>query len=254
MIRLVVGGDSRSYSVRVTSLSASAGRDVLRLVGSVLHDDRVLHHSTSGGRCRLHDCVVDRLRDRLLQRHDDGVSAVVIRVAAAGFILGCGRSISYLSCGRLGRVEGTGMDFFDEVPREPRRVTSDETIIGTHQGSVGVSPGVRLTVRGTIQGSVSVASDAAVVVPGTIQGSVSVSPGAVVEVSGSIQGSVHIDRGGLVRVLPSGSLRGSLYVDGAVDNQGARGGTVAGAGTIDDQPGSRVVQPSVVDGVHIYQW
>ena len=136
----------------------------------------------------------------------------------------------------------------------PKVVHETETLRGTHQGSIHVQRGAVLTISGTHQGSLHLESGAQVVIVGQHQGSLHVAFDAAATIHGSQQGSTHVDQGGEVTVDRSGRLAGSLHNEGVVRNEGARGGTVSGAGLLEDLPGSTIKQPQMRDGMTVYVW
>jgi len=132
-------------------------------------------------------------------------------------------------------------------------VRSSETISGVFIGSVTVRNNSELTIEGAIQGSLSVESGK-VIINGKQQGSVNISAGSYLINNGAIEGSVNIELDAILENLSNSKLAGSLNVSGTLNNYGSRGGTVSGAGTINDLPGSVVKQPTVIHGVSVYTW
>lgn len=148
------------------------------------------------------------------------------------------------------------MDIIDgrEVP--PRRIDGEETIAGTHRGSLIVARGGHLRLAGTQRGTVHVEPCGAAEVLGSLQGTLHVERSAHVQIHGRQQGTVHVKQGGLVEVAATGRLQGTLHVDGRLINGGVRGGTVHGNGSIEDVEGGTVKGADEIwpDGTHVYRW
>jgi hypothetical protein len=135
-------------------------------------------------------------------------------------------------------------------------LSEDTELRGVINNGVVVDAGAVVRVLGTLNGSVSVKSGT-VLNDGTVNGSVHLASGTEVRVAGVLSGSTHIAEGGTAVVLRAGSLRGSLHNDGLLINDGTRGGTVQGSGSIEDRPGASVKQPNYMsaDGVNAtYIW
>lgn len=136
-------------------------------------------------------------------------------------------------------------------------IEGNETLQGTHNGSVCVHSGTLIIARGARHnGSLTVRPAAHLSVLGTHNGSLTVSSSASVDVTGAQNGSTHVDDGGVLRVAAGGRLAGSLTVAGLVKNAGERGGSAAElGGKIVDLPGSSVKDAErSADGTFTYRW
>lgn len=142
--------------------------------------------------------------------------------------------------------------------RDPRVITSDDSLNGAHSGSICVHEGATFQVgrQGRHSGSLSLQPGSTVRIVGQHSGSLHVASDAVAEVLGGQSGSVHVEYGGLVRVHPGGKLAGSLHVAGLIENRGTRGGSVhMDGGEIQDLDSGSVKQPTTTeDGASYYSW
>lgn len=144
-----------------------------------------------------------------------------------------------------------------EVEKPPLVVDGDNTLSGTHNGSVCVHDGTLTIVRGaTHNGSLTVQPSAHVAIHGVHNGSLTIGSSATSEVLGAQNGSVHVDANGALRVAIGGRLAGSLTVTGRIENAGVRGGTVTKiGGEVIDLPGSTIKEPQRgADGANVVRW
>lgn len=118
-------------------------------------------------------------------------------------------------------------------------VSGEETLSGTHYGSVEVREGSTFTVtqRATLYGSISIA------------------PGAKVRVHGSVFGGVTISREGLIEVERTGRVAGTIQNNGTFKNSGTRAGPIFGTGEVFDLDGGVVKPPRIgADGSQNYDF
>lgn len=144
-----------------------------------------------------------------------------------------------------------------ETYAEVTVIDSDGMLTSMHSGSICVHEPARYTIsRGaTNNGSLAFQSGTAGSIDGASNGSLHVAAGAVVEIRGAQNGSTHVAAGGVVRVGPTGSLAGSLHVDGLVENRGTRGGAVYPADAdVRDLDGGTVKRAQMRDGAAYYTW
>ena len=146
------------------------------------------------------------------------------------------------------------MDWIDGVEVEPTDILGDEVIYGIHKGTIRVLPSGQATIKGTLQGTFELLNGSSAIIDGKVQGTVSVAAESRLVVNGIVAGTLHVSQGGYVKVNAGGSLRGTLSLDGTIENAGARGGVVSGNGELIDFPGSFVVTPVIKDGIHYYNW
>lgn len=162
-------------------------------------------------------------------------------------------------------------DFFDGVEVPPLVVTVDGDLPGRHRGSVHVEgasvvlggelqgslwlwAGADAEIRGGHQGSLHLEEGSRGAITGRQQGSSQVGTGCALEVTGKAQGSMHIDHGGRAVIERRGSHQGSVHNWGEYVLRGTRGGSYEGSGTYTEEPGCVVKQPTIRDGMTIYEW
>ncbi|SEO07469.1 hypothetical protein [Cryobacterium luteum] len=144
-----------------------------------------------------------------------------------------------------------------EVEKPPLVIDGDNTLSGTHNGSVCVHDGTLIILRGaTHNGSLTVQPSAHVTIHGVHNGSLTIGSSATSEVLGAQNGSVHVDVNGALRVAIGGRLAGSLTVAGRIENAGVRGGTVTKiGGEVIDLPGSTIKEARrSAEGANVISW
>jgi hypothetical protein len=144
-----------------------------------------------------------------------------------------------------------------ETYRDPWIVEGEGRLTGSHSGSICVHGGASFEIaRGAHHsGSLTFRSDSVGHISGKHSGSLHVARRAKVDVRGDQSGSVHVARGAVVRVASEGRLAGSLHIEGLIENRGARGGSVhLSGGEVLDVEGGRVKQPTMRNGVSVYEW
>jgi hypothetical protein len=143
-------------------------------------------------------------------------------------------------------------EYVDGIAVRPLVIDADARL-GPHQGGVIVAHGVHLDLTGPHQGSLQLQPGASASIHDH-QGSLHIAGTAQAVIVGRQQGSSHVDAGGRLEVAERGQLQGSIHSDGIVINRGKRGGSEHGGGTIIDELGSAVVQPTYKNGSTVYQW
>lgn len=134
-----------------------------------------------------------------------------------------------------------------------RTISSDEVITGLYQGTIIVINDAELSINGTVQGTLSVESGR-VIINGIQQGTVNLASGSSLVNKGSLQGTVNIENDAIFENAKEAKLAGSINVSGVLNNFGVRGGIVTGFGEVSDKPGSEVKQPTIINGISVYNW
>jgi cytoskeletal protein CcmA (bactofilin family) len=148
---------------------------------------------------------------------------------------------------------GIPITFVDGKEVPPLFIDEDHTIVGSHLGATVVRQGT-LLVLGEVSGSIHLRSGTQVVVRGQVSGSISIATGAEARIVGGHSGSVTVAPGGRLVIDRTGRQAGSISNDGSVIIRGEFGGSTSGAGEFSIEPGARIKQPRVVDGVSYYDW
>jgi len=140
-----------------------------------------------------------------------------------------------------------------EVP--DTEIRESGTLAGDVSNTLIVRPGVTLTTTGAISGTVNVERGATLKATGPISGTVHVASGAEADFHGRMSGTLHVTTGGTAHLTPGSVALGSMHIDGLLINEGTRGVSVKGRGSVQDRPGSTVRQPDEVadDGAVIYR-
>jgi hypothetical protein len=144
-------------------------------------------------------------------------------------------------------------DLVDGVETPPLVVSIEGALPSGHHGTIHVES-VRVTLDGVHQGTLALHDGAQLVLAGTLQGTLSVEPGCTARIPGTAQGEIYVAPGAVVVIERSGQHQGGLTNDGSYTLYGTRGGSLRGSGTYAEAAGSVVKQPTVRDGVAIYEW
>ncbi len=118
-----------------------------------------------------------------------------------------------------------------------------------------IESGVSVTTHGVVNGTVSVRRGARLDAVNKVNGTVHVESGAEATFKHSMGGTLHVERGGTATLEASAVALGTMHIEGMLINHGTRGGSVHGAGQVDDREGSTVRPPdeTLDDGTVIYR-
>lgn len=137
--------------------------------------------------------------------------------------------------------------------RVPPLVVTEDGDLPEHRGTIHVE-GARVTLVGVHQGTLGLHDGAEVTIKGDLRGTAHLDPWCTVRVRGVLSGSAHVSRGAELFVESSGSHRGSVHNEGTYVLDGERGGTLTGRGRYVENPGSVVRRPQVLGDTLTYIW
>lgn len=146
-----------------------------------------------------------------------------------------------------------GYDIIDGKRVPGKILTENQTLLGTHQGSITVR-NCTLVISGALHGSLSVEGGGNVLIEGTHKGSTSVSEKSLIKIFGKCQGSMNIGPFSQVVIQPSGMLQGSINNNGKMIIRGVFGGACSGRGETSVEGNGYIKQPRIENGVHYYDW